>query len=159
MTEPSPAASTVARMTLDETDLDRLSPLLARDVEQVIADLGQENCFRPEGLDGPVTVRLSVRNGRLLFDIRDLDERPLRLIGVALGPFRRMIKDYMMIVDSHALALEDGRAERLEAIDMGRRGLHNEGARQIMARLEGKIAIDIQTARRLFTLMCVLQQR
>lgn len=159
MTRPSARTTQAARITLDGMELERLPPLLARDVEQAVADLQQESCFRPDGLDGPFNVRVSVQGGRLLFDIRDADDRPLRLVGIALGPFRRLIKDYMMVVESHALALEGGREQRLEAIDMGRRGLHNEGASQIMERLEGKITVDLETARRLFTLLCVIQQR
>ena len=149
----------LTRIVLDETGLDRLAPLLARDVEQAIADLGRENNFDPAGLDGPFTLHLSAQSGRLVFDIRDVDDKPLRLVGLALGPFRRLIKDYMLLVESHALAVQEGREQRLEAIDMGRRGLHNEGAAQMMDRLQGKISIDLETARRLFTLVCVLQQR
>jgi len=78
---------------------------------------------------------------------------------LALGPFRSLIKDYQMLVDSHILAVQDGREERIQAIDMGRRGLHNEGAELMVARLHGKVAIDFATARRLFTLICVLHQR
>ena len=148
-----------AQIALCETNLDRLPPLLARDVEQAISDLGHENCFEPNGLEGPFSVVLSTQNGRLVFDIRDRDDHPLRLVGIALGPFRRLIKDYMLLVESHAIAVEEGREQRLEAIDMGRRGLHNEGAAQIVDRLRGKILVDLATARRLFTLMCVLQQR
>ncbi len=149
----------VSRIVLDETGLERLAPLLARDVEQAIADLARENSFDPSGLEGPFIVHLSAQNGRLVFDIRDAEDKPMRLIGLALGPFRRLIKDYMLLLDSHALAVEEGRQQRLEAIDMGRRGLHNEGAEQMTERLRGKIAIDLETARRLFTLVCVLHQR
>ena len=78
---------------------------------------------------------------------------------LALGPVPRLIKDYQLLVDSHLKAVEEGRESRIQAIDMGRRGLHNEGAALMMQRLEGKIAIDFATARRLFTLVCVLHQR
>ncbi len=157
--ELSHSPGPVSRIMLDATGLEHLAPLLARDVDQAIADLARENSFDPAGLDGPFIVHLSAQNGRLVFDIRNVDDEPLRVIGLALGPFRRLIKDYMMLVDSHALALEEGRDQRLEAIDMGRRGLHNEGATQMMERLAGKISVDHETARRLFTLVCVLQQR
>jgi uncharacterized protein (UPF0262 family) len=84
----------------------------------------------------------------------------LRAILLALGPFRRLIKDYHMIVESHERAVQDGGMEaRIQAIDMGRRGLHNEGAGLLMERLEGRIALDFETARRLFTLVCALHQR
>jgi len=78
---------------------------------------------------------------------------------LALGPFRGLIKDYQLLVDSHVKAVEEGREARIQAIDMGRRGLHNEGAELMIQRLDGKIAMDFETARRLFTLVCVLHQR
>ena len=84
---------------------------------------------------------------------------PLTAVGLALGPFRGLIKDYQMLVDSHMKAIEEGRGERIQAIDMGRRGLHDEGAALLTERLAGKIRIDHDTARRLFTLVCVLHQR
>jgi uncharacterized protein (UPF0262 family) len=149
----------LSRIVLDEIGLDRLAPLLARDVEQAIEDLARENSFEPAGLEGPFILHLSTQNGRLVFDVRNGADQPLRAVVLALGPFRRLIKDYMLLVESHALAVEEGREQRLEAIDMGRRGLHNEGAAQMIERLEGKIAVDLETARRLFTLVCVLQQR
>jgi uncharacterized protein (UPF0262 family) len=83
----------------------------------------------------------------------------LIVIALALGPFRRLIKDYQLLVDSYIKAVEEGREARIQAIDMGRRGLHNEGAELMMQRLEGKVAMDFPTARRLFTLVCVLHQR
>ncbi len=159
MTEPSSRQPPFARIEFDGKVAARLPPMLARDVEQAMADLAEATHFHPAGLNGSSHVHVSVQNGRLVFDIRDGEERPLRLVGIALSPFRRLIKDYMMLVESHAMAVEEGREQRLEAIDMGRRGLHNEGAQQIMERLQGKIAVDLETARRLFTLLCVLQQR
>ena len=104
-------------------------------------------------------LRLSVYEGRLVFDVRDEADGPLTAIGLALGPFRGLIKDYQMLVDSHMKSVEEGRPERIQAIDMGRRGLHDEGAALLTERLAGKIRIDHDTARRLFTLVCVLHQR
>jgi uncharacterized protein (UPF0262 family) len=95
----------------------------------------------------------------LIFDIRAGDDTPMIAIGLALGPFRRLVKDYQMLVDSHIKAVEEGREARIQAIDMGRRGLHDEGAVLMTERLAGKIDIDFDTARRLFTLVCVLAQR
>ena len=80
-------------------------------------------------------------------------------MGLALGPFRRLIKDYQLLVDSYAHAVQEGREASIQAIDMGRRGLHNEGAALMLQRLSGKVEIDFETARRLFTLVCVLHQR
>ena len=86
-------------------------------------------------------------------------EQAVAAIGLVLGPFRRLMKDYQLLVDSHIKAVEEGREARIQAIDMGRRGLHNEGAELMHRRLAGKIDIDFETARRLFTLVCVLHQK
>ena len=88
--------------------------------------------------------------------MRDIGNRPLYAVALSLGSFRRLIKDYLFLLDSHAQAALEGRRDRLEAIDMGRRGLHNEAAALIRDRLDGKITVDLDTARRLFTLICVL---
>ena len=144
---------------LEGEALTRLSPVQEADRAQAVADLQAENSFAPRGLTGPFVLRLSVFEGRLMFDVRDGADAPLVAIGLALGPFRGLIKDYQMLVDSHMKAIEEGRGERIQAIDMGRRGLHNEGAALLMERLDGKVAIDHETARRLFTLVCVLHQR
>ncbi len=158
---PTPlAAARLAHITLEGEALTRLSPMLEADRAQAVADLQAENHFVPTGQPaGPYALRLSIQQGRLVFDIRRIDETPLTAVVLALGPFRSLIKDYQMLVDSHILAVQDGREERIQAIDMGRRGLHNEGAELMIARLHGKVAIDFATARRLFTLICVLHQR
>jgi uncharacterized protein (UPF0262 family) len=150
----------LGRITLDGGPLTRLSPFIEADRAQAIADLEAENCFAPVGAaPGPYALRLSIQDGRLVFDIRRPDDSPLTAVVLALGPFRSLIKDYQMLVDSHILAVEEGREERIQAIDMGRRGLHNEGAALMQQRLAGKVVIDFATARRLFTLICVLHQR
>jgi uncharacterized protein (UPF0262 family) len=154
----------LARITLEGEALTRLSPILEADRAQAVADLQAENRFTPardagaEGA-GPYDLRLSIYEGRLLFDIRRLDETPVAAIVLSLGPFRRLIKDYQMLVDSYLKAVEEGREARIQAIDMGRRGLHNEGAQLMPERLRGKVAIDFETSRRLFTLVCVLHTR
>ncbi len=149
--------------------LTRLSPVLEADRAQAVADLEHENSFAlcpapergPERAwaAGPYILHLSIQEGRLVFDVRDAQDAPVTAVGLALGPFRGLIKDYQMLVDSHMLAVEEGRAERIQAIDMGRRGLHNEGAALLQARLAKKAAINQETARRLFTLVCVLHTR
>ena len=128
---------------------------------QAVADILAGNRFDPAELgEGPFALTLTLRDGRLAFDIRDQAGDPLRGIILALGPFRRLIKDYIMVVESHELAVVSGDGEaRLQAIDMGRRGLHNEGAELLISRLEGRVALDHETARRLFTLICALHQR
>lgn len=155
----------LARIELVGAALSGLSPLQEMDRRQAVADLELENHFQLIASSdtrlppGPYALQLSVQEGRLVLDVRQLDHQPVVLFGLALGPFRRLIKDYQLLVDSYATAVEEGREARIQAIDMGRRGLHNEGAGLLIRRLEGKIAIDLETARRLFTLVCVLHQR
>ena len=130
-----------------------------RDREQALADLQQAASFAPVGLVGPFIIHLSLEGGRLVLDVRDGDDRPLRMFVFALSPFRRLIKDYQLLVDSYEGAIRDGRTLAIQTIDMGRRGLHDEGAELLIRRLAGKIDVDHETARRLFTLVCVLHQR
>ena len=153
------AQERIERVLLDGEALTRLSPLQEADRTQATDDLASESRFALLGRPGPYILHLSVQEGRLVFDVRDLADTPLQAVVLALGPFRGLIKDYQMLVDSHGLAVQEGRAERVQAIDMGRRGLHNEGASLMVERLDGKITIDFPTARRLFTLVCVLHQR
>lgn len=151
----------LARVVLVGEALTRLHPVLEADRAAAVADLEAENEFAlvRVNMPGPYALHLSIHEGRLLFDVRDAAGAPLTALVLALGPFRGLIKDYQMLVDSHMLAVEEGRGERIQAIDMGRRGLHNEGAALLQTRLQGKATIDHETARRLFTLVCVLHQR
>jgi uncharacterized protein (UPF0262 family) len=147
------------RVVLDGENRGTLSPLQQADLAQAVRDLSVANRFAPRDLAGPFVLRLSIVEGRLMFDVRDADDAPLTALGLALGPFRRLLKDYQLLVDSYAHAVQDGREASIQAIDMGRRGLHNEGATLMMQRLAGRVDIDFETARRLFTLVCVLHQR
>ena len=147
------------RIVLDGPALTRLSPALEADREQAMADLAFESNFAPVGFIGPFVLHLAIAEGRLVFDIRDQDDQKLIAHVLALGPFRSLIKDYQMLVDSYLISVHEGFEERIQAIDMGRRGLHNEGAEMMVSRLKGKIIIDFSTARRLFTLVCLLHQR
>ena len=161
MTDSAATASRLDRVILDGDTPNNLSPYIEADREQAVADLAAANHFAPLiGTDqsGPYALHLSIQEGRLIFDIRDVADMPLTAVGLALGPFRRLVKDYQMLVDSHIKAVEEGREQRIQAIDMGRRGLHNEGAELMTQRLAAKIDIDFDTARRLFTLVCVLHQ-
>jgi len=153
------AQPALRRVVLDGEALTRLNPLLEADRAQAVADLETENDFAPRGVAAPFLLHLSVQEGRLVFDVRNEAGAPLIAIVLALGPFRGLIKDYQMLVDSHILAVEEGREARIQAIDMGRRGLHDEGAALLVERLQGKAAMGHDTARRLFTLVCVLHQR
>jgi uncharacterized protein (UPF0262 family) len=136
-----------------------LSPLQEADRAQAVRDLSLTNMFAARGLTGPFVLHLSIVEGRLLFDLRDEADEKIMALGLALGPFRRLLKDYQLLVDSYAHAVQEGREASIQAIDMGRRGLHNEGATLMVQRLTGKVEIDFETARRLFTLVCVLHQR
>jgi len=155
----------LSHVVLDGEIPSNLPAALEADRAQAVADLAAENHFVPLTLKpgipahGPFALHLALRDGRLVFDIRRGNGTRVAVIGLALGPFRRLVKDYQMLVDSHIKAVEEGRAERIQAIDMGRRGLHDEGAALMRERLAGKAAIDFATARRLFTLVCVLYQR
>ncbi|MDQ2801942.1 MAG: UPF0262 family protein [Pseudomonadota bacterium] len=172
MTAPAAASSAaaqpkdarLARVILEGEALTRLSPMLEADRAQAVADLAAENHFLPlivkHGTPaGPFVLHLSIQEGRLVFDIRHADDSEMTAVVLSLSPFRGLIKDYQLLVDSHSQAVQEGRESRIQAIDMGRRGLHNEGATLLRERLAGKIAIDFDTARRLFTLVCVLHQR
>jgi uncharacterized protein (UPF0262 family) len=165
-----PPDARLARVVLDGEALTRLSPILEADRAQAVADLVSGSRFAPMAAKperagagppapGPYELHLSVWEGRLVFDVRHLDGAKVMVLGLALGPFRGLIKDYKLLVDSHIKAMEEGREARIQAIDMGRRGLHDEGAALLSRRLDGKIEIDFETARRLFTLVCVLHTR
>ena len=171
MTEEADPSAAALRARLVRVELvgdvhSGLSPLQELDRRQAVEDLQHgDNRFdllfgdHPAGTRGPFVLFLSVHEGRLILDVRDEAETPLASFGLALGPFRRLIKDYQLLVESHVKAMEEGRESRIQAIDMGRRGLHNEGAELLMRRLDGKLALELETARRLFTLVCVLHQR
>lgn len=148
------------RTVLDGESLHRLSPLQEADLAQAVKDLQGENEFVPAAQPNLQSLlHLSIQQGRLVFDIRDLDDKPVQMVILALGPFKMLIKDYQMLLDSYASAVAEGREARIQAIDMGRRGLHNEGAALMAERLKGKVTIDFPTARRLFTLVCALHQK
>jgi len=165
MSDVAPAAVVPADRRIDRIVLPDDGPLPSAyaeaDRRQAVADLLTGNSFDPAGIPGgPFGLLLCIRDGRLVFDLHDPADLSIRVVALALGPFRRLIKDYHMIVASHEEAVAEGGLEaRIQAIDMGRRGLHNEGAELLRTRLEGRIALDFETARRLFTLVCALHQR
>lgn len=147
----------IAAVHLDEATLVRRSPDVEHERNVAIFDLIEENFFKPKGSDGgPYSLHLSIQDGRLVFDIRLMDEEPHTAIMLSLTPFRRIVKDYFLICESYFDAIKTAAPSQIEAIDMGRRGLHNEGSEILKARLDDKIDVDFDTARRLFTLICVL---
>ncbi|MBH0238413.1 UPF0262 family protein [Methylobrevis albus] len=144
-------------VTLDETSIGRSTPDIEHERRIAIYDLIEENVFEPVGREpGDYRLNLSIVDRRLVFDIADGEGQQVVTHILSLTPFRRVVKDYFMICDSYYQAIRTASPSQIEAIDMGRRGLHNEGSRLLVERLEGKIDIDQDTSRRLFTLLCVL---
>ncbi|MDR3505555.1 MAG: UPF0262 family protein [Acidocella sp.] len=154
------AKGRLTRIVLEGEALHRLSALQEADRDQAVADLREDNSFcLPTHPELQSILHLSIQQGRLVFDIRDAEDNPVQAVMLAMGPFKMLIKDYQMLLDSYAQAVAEGREARIQAIDMGRRGLHNEGAELMVERLTGKVEIDFPTARRLFTLVCALHQK
>ena len=142
---------------LDERTVIRRSPQVEHERKVAIYDLLEENHFAPIGnYTGPYNLHLSIQENRLVFDIRDADDGALTRFSLPTTPFRKIIKDYFLICDSYYQAIKTSSPSQIEAIDMGRRGLHNEGAETLYERLREKADVDHDTARRLFTLICVL---
>ncbi len=123
-----------------------------------IFDLIEQNSFTPEGAEGgPYALRLSSQDNRLAFDISGPDFARTHVL--SLSPMKTVIRDYALICESYYEALRGSSPSQIESVDMGRRGLHNEGAELLKGRLEGKVEIDKETARRLFTLVCAVYRR
>jgi uncharacterized protein (UPF0262 family) len=142
---------------LDEASIGRANEDIEHEREVAIYDLLEQNTFAPVGHDGgPFALHLSVNGNRLVFDIRLEDGTPVMAHLFSLSPLRRIVKDYYMICDSYYAAIRTATPDKIEAIDMGRRGIHNEGSTILMERLKDKVSLDMDTARRLFTLICVL---
>ncbi len=144
-------------VTLDQASIGRNNAEVDHEREVAIFDLLEKNSFALEGHDGgPYTLNLSLADNRLVFTVGDTDRAPITHVMLSLSPFRRLVKDYFLICESYYQAIKTQPASKIEAIDMGRRGLHDEGSQLLLERLKGKIAIDLATARRLFTLLCAL---
>ena len=147
----------LVKITLDEGSIGRSSQDIEHERAVAIYDLIEDNSFAPADHDGgPYALHLSITENRLVFDIRQQDGTPLMAHLLSLTPFRKIVKDYFMICDSYYKAIRTASPTQIEAIDMGRRGLHNEGSEPLKERLKEKIEVDFDTARRLFTLICVL---
>jgi uncharacterized protein (UPF0262 family) len=146
-------------VVLDDS-IGRSTPDVEHERAVAIFDLVEENSFEPLGhAGGPYKLKLSLVDAKLMLGITtDKDEQVATHI-LSLTPFRRIIKDYFMICESYYEAIRSSTPSRIEAIDMGRRGVHNEGSQTLMDRLDGKVRVDFDTARRLFTLVCVLYWR
>lgn len=150
----------IAAITLDEHTVVRRNADIEHERATAIADLLEENSFSPaSGRPGPFHLHLAIEENRLNLDIRSAADGSSETVVLPLAPFRRIVKDYFIICESYYEAVRGARLDQVEAIDMGRRGLHNEGSTLLMERLADKAAIDHATARRLFTLICVLHLR
>ena len=144
-------------VTLDEDSIGRSSSDIEHERATAIYDLIEENSFAPVGHDdGPYALHIGIKENRLVLDIRSENGKPVIAHLLSLTPFKGIVKDYFMICDSYYAAIRTATPERIEAIDMGRRGLHDEGSTILMDRLKDKVTVDFDTARRLFTLICVL---
>jgi len=147
----------IARIDIDEASLSAPSDQVEHERKVAMFDLIEKNSFVPEGVaegQGPFDLRLALEDNRLVFDITGPDFA--RKIMLSLAPFKTMLRDYRMICESYYEALKNATPAQIESIDMGRRGVHNEGAELLAERLRGKVAIDHETARRLFTLVNAL---
>lgn len=146
-------------VSLDDS-IGRSTPDVEHERAVAIFDLIEENSFAPAGHDGgPYKLKLSLVDAKLVFTVTLEDDAAVATHILSLTPFRRIVKDYFMICESYYDAIRSSTPSQIEAIDMGRRGIHNEGSQTLMDRLEGKVTIDFGTARRLFTLVCVLHWR
>ena len=161
MADADPSKQRIISVELDEGSIVWRNPDVEQERRVAIFDLIEDNKFvpqrgHPDGYAGPYRLMLRVEDGRLIFEISREDGSPLEAIILGLGRFRRPIRDYFAICDSYYQAIKTSTAQQIETVDMARRGLHNDAAQLLKERLETKIDVDFDTARRLFTLICVL---
>lgn len=153
----------ISKIEIDDTGLAAPTPEIEQERKVAVFDLLEENRFAPVKRgdhvppDGPYALSLAIRDKRLVVDVSvEASGDKAGEFHLALGPFRQVVKDYFQICESYFDAVKTLPAAQIETIDMARRGIHNEGARVLQERLEGKADVDDDTARRLFTLICVL---
>jgi uncharacterized protein (UPF0262 family) len=155
-----PLPQRIAALTLDERTVVKRSPAIEDERAAAITDLLKDNCFTPlSGRPGPFHLHLAIEENRLLMEIRAAADGSTETIVLPLAPFRQIVKDYFLVCGSYYEAIRGRSLAQVEAIDVGRRSLHDEGSALLIERLAGKVAIDHDTARRLFTLICVLHLR
>ena len=151
----------ICHIEIDDRALPPPTPEIEQERKVAIFDLLEDNSFALPARGGsahagPFRLLLAIRDGRLVFDLTSNDAERVAEFHLSLGPFRQVVKDYFQICKSYFDAVKRLPPAQIEAIDMARRGIHNEGARVLQERLDGKAELDIDTARRLFTLICVL---
>jgi len=152
----------IVKISLDERSFLRRRPEVEHEREVALFDLLEENTFALKGEGAPPApyhLQLALLEDRLIFDVSDINGTPCRQIALPVRPFRSVIKDYFLICESYFDAIKAASPSQIEAIDMGRRGLHNEGAQMLRERLATDVALDQVTARRFFTLLCILHMR
>ncbi|MDX6749469.1 UPF0262 family protein [Geminicoccaceae bacterium 1502E] len=150
----------IVSLVLDEKSIVRWSPEVEHERNVAVFDLLESNRFRlRDGFAGPYALRLSLRDATLILDVTGETPAQSAEIALAVRPLRRVIKDYFLICESYYQAIKGATPSRIEAIDMARRGLHNEGSEILRDALQAKVELDLATARRLFTLVCVLHLR
>jgi uncharacterized protein (UPF0262 family) len=157
----SPETHRIVHVELKESRVVRRRPEVEHERAVALFDLLEDNefCCSEHPDAGPYRLYLSVEETRLVFDIRDANDSELSRVQLSLTPFKTVVRDYFLICESYYKAIKTASPSQIEAIDMGRRGLHNEGSEMLRERLAGKIEVDLGTARRLFTLICVLHIR
>jgi uncharacterized protein (UPF0262 family) len=157
MTRAHKKTNRLVAITLDENSIGRSNHDVEHERAVAIYDLLEDNTFAPHDDDGgPFALHLSITGSRLVFEIKREDGTPVMAHLLSLSPLRRIVKDYYTVCDSYYAAIRTATPDRIEALDMGRRGLHDEGSNILMERLKRKVDVDFDTARRLFTLICVL---
>lgn len=147
-------------INLDEHSIGSNTPEIHHEREVAIFDLLEDNYFElANGKAGPYCLMLSIQDSRLVIQVEHADDTHLMSYALSLTPFRKIVKDYFLVCESYFEAIKTASPAKIEAIDMGRRGLHDDGSRLLMERLENKVKLDFDTARRLFTLICALHWR
>ena len=149
----------IIRIKLDEKSIVRRNANIEHERKVAMFDLLEENQFGLKSVPGPYDLVLRLEETRLIVEVRDEGANPLEEIRLQVSPFRRIIKDYFLVCESYFSAIKTSSPSQIEAIDMGRRGLHNEGSEMLRERLAQQVDMDLATARRLFTLICVLHIR
>ena len=151
----------IVKISLDERSLARATADIEHERKVAIYDLLEENRFEPVGIEeaGPFELYLSIVERRLVFDVRREGGEAVGQVHLSLSPFRKIIKDYFMLCESYYDAIRNAAPAQIETVDMARRSMHNEGSEVLTERLKDKIAIDQNTARRLFTLICSFHMR
>ncbi len=153
------ATARIVKLDIDQTSLAATSADAEHERRVAIFDLIEDNTFALDGGPaGPYRVRLSTQDNKLVFDVRREDDEPAKIIALSMSPFRRIVRDYHMICESYYDAIRNSTPQQIESIDMGRRGIHNDGSELLQERLQGKASMDFDTARRLFTLLCALHR-